>query len=92
MPDKKYISQLNVGGTTYDIKDAEARDLIKGGVSYLGRTTTALTDGATTTPITIITDATTDPVTTKSVTPVAGNMVIYDAHTKEDEHKDLEFI
>lgn len=54
------ISQLKVNGTTYDIKDADSRErldaieaAIAGGVVYVGVTTTALTDGATTNPITI---------------------------------------
>lgn len=54
------ISQLKVNGTLYDIKDADSRErldaieaAIAGGVVYVGATTTALTDGATTNPITI---------------------------------------
>ena len=54
------ISQLKVNGTTYDIKDADSRErldaieaAIAGGVVYVGATTTALTDGATTNPIAI---------------------------------------
>lgn len=56
MPD---ISQLTLpSGSTYDIKDAEARrqieelrNAISGGVRYIGETTSELTDGATTKPI-----------------------------------------
>lgn len=51
-----YISQVQVGEQTYDIKDAEARQLIsdlEAYTDYLGVTTTALTDGATTNPISI---------------------------------------
>lgn len=77
-----YISKINIGGTIYDIKDAEARELIKGGVTYIGRTTTALVDEATTSPIT---------VGDKEVTPEIGNLVIYNAGT-EFNPKDLEFI
>ena len=58
-------------GTTYDIKDQGARDLISemsGYTDYLGVTTTALTDGATTNPITI---------ENESVTARKGNIVNY---------------
>ena len=52
-----YISQITLPtGTTYDIKDAEARNLIaglSGSTSFLGVTTTALTDGSTTNPVMI---------------------------------------
>jgi len=53
--DKKYLSKLTVGGQQYDLKDAEARQSIAdlqtsvtGGMHYIGETSTALTDGATT--------------------------------------------
>ncbi|MCC8068796.1 MAG: hypothetical protein LIO71_03470 [Ruminococcus sp.] len=66
------ISQITLpSGTTYDLKDATARNLIdtlSSYSSYLGVTTTALTDGATTTPVTI--DG-------SSVTPVVGSIVNY---------------
>lgn len=63
MPD---ISELTLpSGTTYSIKDAQARSA-KG---WIGITTTALTDGATTNPITI---------NGQSVTAVAGNITSYD--------------
>lgn len=58
-------------GTTYDIKDQGARDLIaemSGYTDFLGVTTTALTDGATTNPITI---------NNKSVTAKKGNIATY---------------
>ncbi len=53
MPD---ISKITLpSGTSYDIKDATARELIAsietsitGAMSYVGVTTTALTDGSTT--------------------------------------------
>lgn len=49
MPD---ISKITLpSGTTYDIKDATARQQIAGGVSFVGVTTTELTDGAETNPI-----------------------------------------
>ena len=55
------ISQITLpSGSTYNIKDAYARELIEsietsitGAMSYVGTTTTALTDGANTNPITI---------------------------------------
>ena len=51
------ISKITLpSGTTYDLKDATARSLIEALGNYtvfLGVTTTALTDGATTNPITI---------------------------------------
>lgn len=58
-------------GTSYDIKDAAARAAIasvSGAMRYLGTTTTSITDGSTANPIT---------VGGKSVTPAAGNVVIY---------------
>lgn len=73
-----YISKLNVDGVVYNIKDAEARELIKGGVTYIGLTTTTLYDEATISPI-IIDGA--------EVTPQAGYLVRYNNGTK-----DLEFI
>lgn len=66
-----YISQVQVGSTTYDIKDAEARTLIaalEAYTDYLGVTTTALTDGATTNPVTI---------NGEQVTAKTGNIVNY---------------
>lgn len=70
--DKNYISKLTLPtGSTYDIKDAEARELIEALQSYtdyLGVTTTELTDGATTNPIT---------VNGKSVTAKVGNVANY---------------
>lgn len=70
------LSQITLpSGTTYDIKDAQARsdieDLrraISGGLTFLGETTTPLTDGATTNPI-IIND--------ESVTATTGAIVVY---------------
>ena len=89
------LSAAQVGGTTYEIFDSDARigvaanatlideisGLIQGGVHYLGKTTTALSDGATTNPITI---------DNKSVTAKQGDMVSYSAG--ESDTKDLEFI
>ena len=55
-------------GVTYDIKDATARAAVAGGTSFLGITTTALTDGATTKTITI---------GGQSVSAVNGGIAIY---------------
>ena len=66
MPD---ISKITMpSGTVYDIKDAYARTVIAGGMSFIGVTTTALTDGSTTNPITI--DG-------ASVTAQNGNVTVY---------------
>ena len=65
------IKQITVNGTTYDLKDATARQAIADLESYsdyLGVTTTALTDGATTNPVT---------VNGESVTAKKGNIVNY---------------
>lgn len=66
------IKQITLpSGTTYDIVDQGARDLIEelsGYTAFLGVTTTALTDGSTTNPITI---------GGQSVTAVTGNIVTY---------------
>lgn len=86
---ESYISKITLpSGTTYDIKDAKAWEdiaalssTIQGGVHYIGKTTTALSDGATTNPITI---------DDKSVTAKQGDMVSYSAG--EGDTKDLEFI
>lgn len=60
------ISQITLpSGTTYDIKDATARSAKQ----WIGITTTALTDGATTNPIVI---------SGNEVTAVAGNITSYD--------------
>ena len=66
------ISKITLpSGTTYNIKDQGARDLIaalEGYTYYIGVTTTALTDGATTNPIT---------VGGSSVTAKTGGIVTY---------------
>lgn len=73
-----YISKVTLPtGNSYDIKDAEARDLIaelQRNGKYLGITTTPLTEGATTNPITI--DG-------ESVTAKAGDWVITSDEKKE---------
>lgn len=82
--DKKYLSKLTFGSTTYDIKDAEARqdisDLksaVTGAMHWAGYTTTALSDGATTNPIVI---------DSENYTAVAGDVVAYDNGVKEMEY------
>ncbi len=74
MPNALISSITLPTGVTYDIKDSYAREQIEsvvgdltGGMHYLGVTTTALTDGATTNPITI---------DNKSVTATAGDIAI----------------
>lgn len=75
-----YLSKLtlpvNVGGTVsnveYTLKDAEARQMIEDlghAIYWIGVTTTALTDGDTTNPIT---------VNSESVTAKLGGMASYD--------------
>lgn len=77
MPDElPVLSKITLpSGTTYHIKDAQARDdiediksAISGGIVFIGETTTALTDGATTNPITI---------NGASVTAIQGNLTVY---------------
>lgn len=66
------ISKITLpSGTTYNIKDQGARDLIdemSGYTDFLGVTTTALTDGATTNPI---------KINNVDVTAKKGNIVTY---------------
>ena len=64
---------ITTNGTEYNIKDAGARELIEelqAYTEYLGVTTTALTDGASTNPITI---------GGESVTAKKGNIANYGA-------------
>lgn len=71
MPDIKKITLPS--GNTYDLVDAGARELISalsGSTAFLGLTTTALTDEATTNPIT---------VNGSSVTATTGNIVVYES-------------
>lgn len=63
------ISKITLpSGTTYDIKDATARAAIAGGTVFLGITTTALTDGATTQTIII---------GGESISAINGGIAIY---------------
>lgn len=69
MPNLKKVQLPS--GNIYDIVDEGARELIaalSGSTAFLGLTTTALTDGATTNPIT---------VNGSSVTATNGNIVVY---------------
>lgn len=70
------ISQITLpSGTTYNLKDTQARSDIEalqssvtGGMHYIGVTTTALTDGASTSPI---------KINNADVTPKSGDIVMY---------------
>jgi hypothetical protein len=65
MPNPQIKRIQSITGTTYDIVDAGARELIaalEGSTSFLGVTTTPLTDGATTNPI-VVNGANVDAVT-----------------------------
>lgn len=65
-----YLSKITLpSGTTYDIKDAEARQAIAGGVSYIGVSSTAITDGGSQKPT----------IGGQSVTPENGNLCIYNS-------------
>lgn len=84
-----YVSKLTAtNGTTYDIKDAEARDMIANLQlhDYLGETTTALTDGSTTNPITIEGASVT---ATKGATVTYGNKEFLWTGTQWKELGDL---
>lgn len=90
MPD---ISKITLpSGTTYDIKDAGARELIShlsGSTSYLGITTTPLYDECTTATISI--NGTNTPVTNGNIAIYGKREFIYDG-TKWSEFGDLELI
>ena len=70
------ISKLTLpSGTTYNIKDAKAREdiasieqSIAGGVSFIGETTTEISDGSTTNPIVI---------NGNNHNAISGNLVVY---------------
>ena len=62
------ISKITLpSGTTYDIKDAVARQSIAGGVSFIGVSSTAITDGGGQKPT----------INDVETTPLNGNMCIY---------------
>lgn len=70
-PSRKISKVRLPSGNTYDIVDADARELIaqlQASTDFLGITTTALSDNATTNPIT---------VDDNSVTAVNGNIAVY---------------
>lgn len=74
----KYLSKLTVGGTQYDLKDAKAwadiadiKSSITAAMHWLGYTTSALTDGATTNPIII--DGESVTAKTGDVVAIAGS-------------------
>lgn len=73
---KQYISQLVVGGVTYDIKDLEARALAAGGIHYIGVLKdvegNTLTDGSIKSPV-IIENGT---ETGLSLVPNKGDLVL----------------
>ena len=63
------ISKITLpSGSTYDIKDAVARQQIAGGVTFLGVSSTAVTDGGTEKPT----------IGGTVTTPTNGDLVIYD--------------
>ena len=70
------ISKITLpSGSVYNLKDQQAREdiasiqaAIAGGVSFIGETTTALTDGATTNPI---------QVNGSPFTAISGSLVVY---------------
>lgn len=64
------LSKLTFNGTTYDLKDAVARETLAGAIKILGATTTTLVDEATTNPIT---------VNGESVTAVGNDAVFYNS-------------
>lgn len=81
--DKKYLSKFTIGGTRYDLKDAQAwseidgiKSSITGAMHWAGMTTTALTDGATTNPILI---------DEENYTASAGDVVAVVGDTYESE-------
>lgn len=90
MPNPTIAHITTPSGTVYDLKDAQARSDIEsiqrsvaGGVSFIGQTTTEITDQSTANPITI---------SGNSVSVIEGNLVVYG--TKEfiyDGGKWIEF-
>lgn len=89
------ISKITLpSGTTYDLKDEYARGQIEtlqtavsNRIKYVGKTTTALTDGATTNPITLSGQD-------GSYTASTGDMVIYEetGDDQTNQHRPKEFI
>lgn len=85
MADNPVLSQITLpSGTTYDLKDAQARadivsiwSAISGGVTFLGVTTTQISDGDTTNPIII--DG-------QSITATKGAIVVYISGNTSNEY------
>ena len=79
------ISKIKVGNTSYYIKDAELREKVNtlenSALHYLGKTTSSLTDGDTTNPITI---------DSKQVTAQSGDVVVVESSLSD--RTELEFI
>lgn len=79
MPTYPDISKITLPtGSTYNVKDQTARDLIaalekKG--KYLGKTTTDISDNSTNNPITVVIDG-----TPTQVTAIEGDWAIYDKY------------
>lgn len=73
-----YISKINIAGVVYDIYDKEARDLLAKTLVFVGVTSTAITDGAST-PATYggLSGITIPPGHTGTDTLDAGTVVIY---------------
>lgn len=90
MPD---ISKITLpSGTTYDIKDAGARELISrlsGSTSFLGITTTPLYDGCTTSTVEV--NDTNTPVVNGNIAIYGKREFIFDG-TKWSEFGDLELV
>ena len=83
--DKKYLSKLTIGGSQYDIKDAEARaeivdikSSITGAMHWAGFTTSELVDGSTTNPIVI---------DSENYTAKAGDVVCIEGDSYESEQE-----
>lgn len=74
MADNKLISKIKIDGVLYEIKDAFARNFIKGGVSFLGICSENLSDGATVSTVTI---------GGNTVTPTEAGSMVCDAQGRE---------
>ena len=87
MPDRQYIAKIqSPAGTTYYIKDEEAREAIAGtGVKFLGVTVTAITDGASTPTTITMKDSTTKTMSADT----AGSLVIYDGDSGTDQGQEF---
>lgn len=96
MADKHYISQITLPtGTTYDLKDTEARIALEnlsatvaGGVQYVGKTTSELVDGATTNPIVVVNGESSANYTAKVGDMVDYNNILF-LYNKNDQWDQL---